>query len=98
MNREGKRVLQREEQVRLKDVPVLEREPAPAPARPVRRRTTPADYARQVREEMRHVAWPSRDELVNYTTVVLATVVVMIALIFVLNYGFGKAVLFMFQK
>ena len=36
--------------------------------------------------------------MVNYTTIVFATLVLMTALIFLLNFAFGKGVLFMFQK
>jgi preprotein translocase subunit SecE len=63
-----------------------------------RRRTTPASFAREVRDEMRQVAWPSRTDMVNYTAVVVTTLVVMIALIFLLNFAFGKGVLYLFQK
>ena len=36
--------------------------------------------------------------MVNYTGVVVTTLVLMASLIFILNLGFGKAVLFMFHK
>ena len=39
---------------------------------------------------MRQVAWPSRSELINYTSVVFTTLIIMISLIFVLNLAFGK--------
>jgi len=60
--------------------------------------TAPARILREVRDEIRQVAWPTRSELVNYTAVVLTTLVIMISLIFLLNYAFGKLVLFLFQK
>ncbi|HLN18087.1 MAG TPA: preprotein translocase subunit SecE [Acidimicrobiales bacterium] len=69
---------------------------AAAPAR--RRRTSPAQFLREVRDEMRQVAWPSRAEMVNYTAVVITTLVIMITLIFFLNFIFGKTVLFLFTK
>jgi preprotein translocase subunit SecE len=75
---------------------------ASAPSRPAQRgtrtRTTPLQFARQIQAELRQVAWPTRTEMVNYSTVVLVTLIVMVALIFLLNYVFGKGVLFMFQK
>lgn len=61
-------------------------------------RLTPARFFREVRNELRQVVWPTRSELVNYTAVVLTVLVIMIALIFVLNLAFGKAVLYLFQK
>jgi preprotein translocase subunit SecE len=51
-----------------------------------------------VRDEMRLVQWPSRTELINYTSVVLTTLIIMITLIFFLNLGFGKLITLMFTK
>jgi preprotein translocase subunit SecE len=72
--------------------------PAPREVRAVRERTTPMRFAREIREELRQVAWPSRAEMVNYSLVVFFTLVIMISLIFLLNFVFGKGVFFMFQK
>ena len=47
---------------------------------------------------MRQVAWPSRAELINYTSVVFTTLIIMIALIFALNLGFGKLITLLFTK
>jgi len=63
-----------------------------------RRRSSPLQFLREVGDELRQVSWPTRAEMINYTAVVFFTLVLMISLIFVLNYGLGKAVLFMFQK
>ena len=63
-----------------------------------RRRTSPLQFLREVGDELRQVSWPTRSEMINYTAVVFFTLVLMISLIFVLNYGLGKAVFFMFQK
>ncbi|NBV26451.1 MAG: preprotein translocase subunit SecE, partial [Actinobacteria bacterium] len=50
------------------------------------------------RDEMRQVAWPSRPEVVNYTTIVVFVLVFMSLLIFGLGFGFSKFVTFLFQK
>ncbi len=63
-----------------------------------RKRTTPVQFLREVRDEMRQVAWPSRSELINYTSVVFTTLVIMISLIFVLNLAFGKLITDLFTK
>ncbi|HET9731167.1 MAG TPA: preprotein translocase subunit SecE [Acidimicrobiales bacterium] len=55
-------------------------------------RSTPASYLRETRSELRKVAWPSRDEVVNYSAVVLLTLVILVGFIFALNLGFGRAV------
>jgi preprotein translocase subunit SecE len=73
-------------------------EPTRRESRPRRSRTSPVQFAREVRDELRQVAWPTRVEMVNYSMVVFFTLVIMVALIFVLNLAFGKGVFYMFQK
>ena len=72
-------------------------QPTPSRQRDTPRRTTPVEFLREVRNELRRVAWPSRSEVVNYSTVVLVTLVILVSMIFVLNYLFSKAVLFLFN-
>ena len=64
------------------------------PAR--RRRTTPALFFRQSVAELRKVIWPTQRELVTYTTVALVFVVVMVAIVTSLDYGFTKLVIAIF--
>lgn len=52
-------------------------------------RVGPAQYLREVRDEMRKVAWPTRDEIVRYSIVVVITVVIYTAMVAGLDYGFG---------
>jgi preprotein translocase subunit SecE len=47
---------------------------------------------RQVMGELRKVIWPTRHELISYTTVVLVFVAVMVGLVALLDFGFVKAV------
>ena len=106
MNRETKRLMQRQGQMEADGSPSTRKAPASsksAPRQPRnrqqgRKRTTPVQFVREVRDEMRQVAWPSRAELINYTSVVLTTLILMIALIFGLNLGFGKLVTLLFTK
>jgi preprotein translocase subunit SecE len=92
-------MMQRQGQMEADGSPSARRQPpGQAQKKPARQRTSPAQFLREVRDELRQVAWPNRAELINYTTVVFFTLVLMISLIFVLNYAFGKAVLFMFEK
>jgi preprotein translocase subunit SecE len=53
-------------------------------------RTTPVQYLREVRSEMRKVAWPDWPEVRKYSIVVLVTVLVVAALVFGLDSGFGE--------
>ncbi|MCL4414379.1 MAG: preprotein translocase subunit SecE [Actinobacteria bacterium] len=55
-----------------------------------------SEFVREIRSELRQVAWPTRSEVVNSTVVVLITLVLLIALIFVLNYAFAKGAAFLF--
>ena len=60
------------------------------PAKP--ERTSPAVFVREVRAELRKVIWPTRKELITYTTVALTFIVIMIGIVTVLDYGFTKLV------
>jgi len=53
-------------------------------------------FYRQVIAELRKVIWPTRRELVTYTTVVTVFVLVTIAYVSVLDFGFAKAILSIF--
>ncbi len=53
-------------------------------------------FYRQVIAELRKVIWPTRKELVTYTTVVIVFVLVVIAFVTILDYGFSKAVFAVF--
>ncbi|MCU1462260.1 MAG: SecE/Sec61-gamma subunit of protein translocation complex, partial [Acidimicrobiales bacterium] len=48
--------------------------------------------------ELRKVAWPDRTEVVNYSILVFIVLVILIGIIFVLDWGFGKFVFFLFKK
>ena len=53
-------------------------------------------FYRQVIAELRKVIWPTRKELVTYTTVVIAFVIVVIIYVTILDFGFSKAILGIF--
>ncbi len=87
MNREQKRIMQRQGQVG-----------ANASDRRRAQRATPREFFTQVREELRQVAWPTRPETINYTSIVAFVLIFMTLLIFGLGAGFSKFVTFLFQK
>ena len=67
------------------------------PKPPARRgRTSPALFFRQSVGELRKVIWPTRRELSTYTTVALVFIVVMIAIVTSVDYGFTKLVIAIF--
>jgi preprotein translocase subunit SecE len=53
-------------------------------------------FFREVVSELRKVIWPTRKELITYTTIVIGFVTVMTAIVGLLDYGFGKAILWAF--
>ncbi len=56
----------------------------------------PARFVRESISEMRKVLWPSRQELVTYSIVVIIFVVIMVAIVAGLDIGFAKLVLLVF--
>ena len=53
-------------------------------------------FYRQVLAELHKVIWPTRKELITYTTVVIFFVLVVITYVTILDFGFSKAVLRIF--
>jgi preprotein translocase subunit SecE len=51
-----------------------------------------------VRGELRKVAWPTRPEIINYSIIVLITVVVLTTYIATLDFVFGEAVFKLFER
>jgi preprotein translocase subunit SecE len=104
MNRQTKRMLQRQGQLDAEGQPVAKKRQRQAPQapRPGRTadegRTGPAQFIREVRSELRKVAWPTRSEVINYSIIVLVAVVILTAYIALLDFGFGEAILKLFER
>ncbi|MEO7429265.1 MAG: preprotein translocase subunit SecE [Acidimicrobiales bacterium] len=98
MNRQQKRMLQRQGQLGTDGEPVARKRTAPPAPRPKDERTTPIQFLREVRGELRKVAWPTRPEVVNYSIIVLAAVVILTAYVGLLDYGFGDVLLKLFER
>jgi preprotein translocase subunit SecE len=98
MNRQTKRQLQRQGQLGADGAPATRKRPAPAAPRPAEERTSPVQFLREVRGELRKVAWASRSEVVNYSIIVLFTVVILTAYIALLDFGFGEAIFRLFER
>ena len=81
MNREMRR-LQAKEEERAKK----RRQDRSRPQR--KERVGFRQYVREVRQELKKVAWPSREELTTYTIVVLLTTTVITLLIFGMDWLF----------
>ncbi len=82
LNREQKRSLKRMGALNEEGNPT--RTPA-APRRAKDKRTTPLQYLREVRDEMRKVAWPKWPEIRRFGIIVLITVVLYTGYVFGLD-------------
>jgi preprotein translocase subunit SecE len=97
MNREQKRMMRRQGELAPDGTPAPRRpEQRPAP-RAQGERATPAQFIREVRGELRKVAWPSRDEIVRFSIIVLITVVLMTSFIAVVDYASTEGILYLFD-
>ena len=94
LNREQKRTLKR--QGALDDQGRPARAPAPA-KRTTEARVGPAQYLREVRDEMRKVAWPKWPEVRRFSIIVLITVVIYTAYVFGLDYIFGELMCWLYD-
>ena len=91
MDRQYKRLMKKDEEQRKKA-------PRVAPTAPTNKpRTKPRDFVREVFAELKKVAWPTRQEVVAYSTVVFVAVCVIAAIIFGMDYVFAKGVLFLYD-
>lgn len=88
MNREDKRARAREERR-------LEREDAHTSTSDdgtiTRQRTSPAQFLREVRSELRKVAWPSRREVLVYSATVLMVTTVLTVIVWGMDYVLRQA-------
>jgi len=96
MNRDTRRLLQRQGALGADGAPARQPRQAPAP-RPKEERTPPRQFLREVRGELRKVVWPTKPEVINYSIIVLITVVVLTALIAGLDWLFGTAILNLYE-
>ena len=88
MNRQAKRAMQRREKA-IDRQQAMRRQMA---ERQRRERTGPRQFLKEVRQELKKVAWPSRREMITYTLVVLVTVVTLTSLVFGFDFVIAKAI------
>jgi preprotein translocase subunit SecE len=81
LNREQKRMLKRQGAIDEKGAPTR------AVRQSKRERVGPIQYLREVRDEMRKVAWPARPEVVRYSIIVTVCVIVYMVYVGLIDYG-----------
>ena len=75
-----------------KKKPASRPNPRAAAAATKKERTKPRQFFKEVVAELRKVAWPSRQEVVAYSTVVLLATIFIAALIFGMDFVFTRGV------
>jgi preprotein translocase subunit SecE len=88
LNREQKRQLRKMGALNEQGAPTRVARQAPA-KRPDDEKTSIPQYFREVRAEMRKVAWPTWEEVRKYSVIVLITVLVFVAYVGGLDFLFG---------
>ena len=97
MNRQTKRLLARQQAAQDRGAkPAAPARTAPGGER--KKRTPPRQFLREVRAELKKVAWPTRGEVTTYTVVVLVSVTFVTLLVFGLDYLFARGVLKVFGR
>ena len=86
--------LNREQKRQLRKMGALDEQGKPTRAQPTAKkkneRVGVRQYLREVRDEMRKVAWPDRPEVKRYSIIVIITVVVYTALVGGLDFIFAE--------
>ncbi len=88
LNRQQKRAMQKMGEVNEQGAPIRQARPTVA-AQVAKERVGPIQYVREVRDEMRKVAWPKFPEVRRYSIIVLVTVVIVTAFVGGLDAAFG---------
>ncbi len=100
MNREMRRLQEREERLQKKQ----------GKRTPQRRKATQRGqeelsrfarlkrFLREVRVELKRVSWPSRDQMVAFTTVTIITSAAVTAFVFGLDFVFKEGILFLLAR
>ena len=94
MNRQAKRMMQRQKATGQDRLEAMRQRRAVSAERG--KRTPPRQFIKEVALELKKVNWPTRQEMIAYTVVVLVAVVFLTSLVFAMDLGFSKAVLRIF--
>ena len=102
MNRQMKRMQERQERAQKRAGTARPTTPSAAARKTSvqekKKRTGARQFLKEVRQELKKVLWPTRQELVTYTIVVLVTVIVLTTYVFGLDVVFSRLVLNVFAN
>jgi len=97
MNREQKRALQRQGQIDADGAPVANKDRR-QPARQLNEeRTSPRQFVREVRSELKKTSWPTREETLRLALICFVAIVVLTAMIFGMDLFFGTIMDWLFK-
>ncbi len=104
MNREMRRLMEREERIQKRDKDNGPQRRLPGPARggqaverkPIWQRLI--TFLHEVRLELKKVAWPSREQLLAFTAVTLVVATTLALVVFALDVGMKEAVFTLLQR
>jgi preprotein translocase subunit SecE len=103
MNRAQKRMLQKQGALGADGQPQRaqpQQRRQPPTQRPEEKegRTGPRQFLKEVRGELRKVAWPTRSEVINYSIIVLVAIVILTTFIAAVDFGASEFVLTLFDE
>jgi preprotein translocase subunit SecE len=93
MNRQTKRMMQRQKATSQDRLQAMRERRTITTQERRRQRPSISTFLKEVRQELRKVFWPTRQEMIAYTVVVVVAVVVLTSLVFGLDLAFSKAVI-----
>jgi preprotein translocase subunit SecE len=96
MNRQAKRMMQRQKATSQDRLEAMRQRRSVTTER--KKRMPARQFLKEVRQELKKVNWPSREEMIAYTVVVLVAVVVLTTVVFGMDVAFSRAVLQIFGQ
>ena len=105
MNREMRRLQEREERLQKKQDPEKgkgTKRASASPAKPQAERKSffkrLGEYLHEVRQELRKVTWPTREQMIAFTTVTVLTCVILTGVVFALDVVMKEFVFWLVTK
>jgi len=96
VNREYKRRMKREERLQQRAVARGGPRP-PMPVQQRRERVGMRQYVREIQSELKKVNWPTRNEVITYSIVVVFVVALLTMLVFGADLVFSQAIVALFR-
>ena len=96
MNRETKRLLKKQGTLAADGSPIARERVTSGPTTP-KVKTPPLEFLRQVRAELKKVVWPTRPEIINFTSVTIVMLLIVTFLVAIFDFLSAKGVYGLFS-